>query len=278
MLFKKVALSFCIFTSPLLCFTDLQETYTTEYCQSIEEVYGENLLSAGGTQQIDAMFEGIDLTGKKLLDFGCGYGGVAYHLAHLHDVEVVGVDVLQSMITHCTHYAPYEIAHKLSFEKISLGHLPFDDNSFDIIYSKEVLLHVSNSEKALIFSEFYRILKPGGYLIINDWLSYKNNHWCPEIQQIIDDENQLIYAVEQNTYLTLLKNAQFTSIICKNLAQDYIKHNEATVQKLSQEPLLNYYLQTYGKQYCQEQIQSYKNIAKALEEETLLICNIIARK
>ena len=42
---------------------------------------------------VDSMLEGIDLTGKKVLDLGSGLGGIDFYLAQKYAVEIVGVDV-----------------------------------------------------------------------------------------------------------------------------------------------------------------------------------------
>ena len=49
--------------------------YPEDYCVLLEEAYGPRMMSEGGEKAIEDMFLNIDLTGKKLLDFGSGLGG-----------------------------------------------------------------------------------------------------------------------------------------------------------------------------------------------------------
>ena len=46
-------------------------------------------------------------------------------------------------------------------------YLPFSDSSFDLVTSATTLHHVENVEK--VAKEIYRVLKPGGHMIVMDW-------------------------------------------------------------------------------------------------------------
>ena len=48
------------------------------------------------------------------------------------------------------------------------GPLPFADASFDIVFSKDALLHVP--DKDALFAEIFRVLKPGGVFAASDWM------------------------------------------------------------------------------------------------------------
>lgn len=55
-------------------FSTMEEEYTPEYCHELEAAYGKGLMSEGGFEGIEHMFEGISLEGKKALDIGSGLG------------------------------------------------------------------------------------------------------------------------------------------------------------------------------------------------------------
>ena len=66
--------------------------------------------------------------------------------------------------THGDGYITGDIESPLAKVKLDVHHLPFEDNTFDALMCNHVLEHVENDLKAL--SEFYRVLKPGGWAIL----------------------------------------------------------------------------------------------------------------
>jgi ubiquinone/menaquinone biosynthesis C-methylase UbiE len=92
---------------------------------------------------------------EKLLDAGCGDGGVA-RLLRERVREVVGVDV---------HASPaWREEPDLTFSVANAENLPFADASFDIVHSKDSLHHMAAPARAL--AEYRRVLKPGGTALI----------------------------------------------------------------------------------------------------------------
>ncbi len=95
-----------------------------------------------------------------ILDAGCGTGGFLDKLAASTPHPVVGLD-----------YAPLavDLARSRSHLPVTVGsinHLPFADNQFAGLFSVDVLCHRSVDEAASL-REFYRVLAPGGTLILN---------------------------------------------------------------------------------------------------------------
>ena len=53
--------------------------YGPKQLNLLKTVWGEGFLSPGGTDEIDEVLNGIDISGKTILDIGCGCGGAAIH-------------------------------------------------------------------------------------------------------------------------------------------------------------------------------------------------------
>ncbi|MET9513839.1 methyltransferase domain-containing protein [Streptomyces sp. NPDC002994] len=107
--------------------------------------------------------------GAKVLDAGCGVGDAARTVARLTGAEVVGIDYIESDIAIArrrTTRTPGQIG-ATRFLVGDFHDLPFDDDSFEGLYAMESFCHSAHPEKAL--SEFFRVLRPGGRLLINDY-------------------------------------------------------------------------------------------------------------
>ena len=110
-----------------------------------------------------------DFRGKKALDAGCGGGRYTVALKKIGFGEVVGVDISKPGLKNCeTRLAKKEISG-ISYKEGTVLDLPFEDESFDFVYSNGVLHHTSDLVKGI--HELLRILKKGGngflYLIEN---------------------------------------------------------------------------------------------------------------
>ncbi|GIG24823.1 class I SAM-dependent methyltransferase [Cellulomonas denverensis] len=102
------------------------------------------------------------VTGKEVLDFGCGTG---YGTAALAEgaTRVVGVDIAREAVDHAS--ARYR-RDNLSFRRIGpvqTDDLPFDEDAFDVVVSFQVIEHVDDVDRYL--SEIRRVLRPGGVFL-----------------------------------------------------------------------------------------------------------------
>lgn len=103
---------------------------------------------------------GIDISGIKdwkVLDAGCGGGRYSVAWADLGARSVVGVDISETNI----HYAKKKNAKRfpnVSFISADVLEMPFNKDSFDVVFSNGVLHHTSNWKKGI--SELVRVLKP----------------------------------------------------------------------------------------------------------------------
>lgn len=102
------------------------------------------------------------LKGKKCLDAGCGSGRYSVALA-LHGAgSVTAVDVSDTGLAEASRRASE--FPSITFQKASVLDLPFEDSTFDFVWSAGVIHHTSDFDKAL--SELTRVLKPQGKLFL----------------------------------------------------------------------------------------------------------------
>jgi len=102
---------------------------------------------------------------SKFFEIGCGRCETLSAFSKL-GLDVSGVDSSK----RAKEFAPKNIS-KLEILDISKDKLPFEDNEFDVIFTKSVIEHISDPK--FLITEIFRVLKPGGIFIVltPDWIS-----------------------------------------------------------------------------------------------------------
>ncbi len=108
--------------------------------------------------------------GASVLDVGCGEGKQALALAERFAFTVQGVDPVRRHIELCderwriaTARLP-ELSERLRFDLGAAEALPVDDASVDLVWCKDVLVHVAALERA--YGEFRRVVREGGRVLV----------------------------------------------------------------------------------------------------------------
>jgi SAM-dependent methyltransferase len=97
----------------------------------------------------------------SVLDFGCGCGRVTRYWQDF-DGSVAGTDLSRDAIDWCRANLPFG-----RFEPNGLAPpLPFDDESFDLVYALSVFTHLTADLQIAWRDELRRVLRPGGYLLV----------------------------------------------------------------------------------------------------------------
>ncbi len=143
--------------------------YTDEFAAGLELMWGQGFLSPGGAEEVGLIVQGLGLEGKEILDIGSGLGGPSICLVSQHSAgRVVGIDLEPLNVERANNYAAKAgVSDGLTFQTVDGGSLPFEDESFDIVFSKDAITEAPNKED--IFLESYRVLRPGGWVAMSDW-------------------------------------------------------------------------------------------------------------
>lgn len=124
----------------------------------------------------DYIGELLNLKNKniKVLDAGCGVGGTSFYLAKKYpNIKFIGLTNTQDQVDMGNKYIQ---KNNISNVEITLGDFKstsFPDSSFDMVFAVESAGYSENVEDFI--NEMFRILKPGGKLLVLDGFKTRNN-------------------------------------------------------------------------------------------------------
>ena len=114
-----------------------------------------------------------------VLDAGCGVGGSSIFLAKNFGCKVTGITLSRKQVLAAVRNAKQNGVEFLTeFLEMDFEKMNFRDKSFNVVWAIESVCHADNKSKFI--EEAYRILKPGGRLIIADGFAVKKTYTKPE--------------------------------------------------------------------------------------------------
>ena len=198
-----------------------------------------NDVMSGGVHRVwkDAMMDWLSpRDGQRLLDVAGGTGDIAFRfLKRAPTASAVVLDLTEDMLVEGRNRAEAEDrAHQLDWMVGDAMALPFENNSFDVYTISFGIRNVTRINDAL--SEAYRVLKPGGRLMVLEFSQLPNPamQWAydrysfnliPKMGQVIaGDSESYQYLVEsirkfptQERFATMIRDAGFSQVKYRNL-------------------------------------------------------------
>ncbi len=158
-------------------FDEFATDYRTIHTNSLKVVGGDSeLYSRLKAKQIVEIL--ANSNGGKLLDFGCGDGIIVEMLSPLlPNWEFTGVDVSEESIRVAKEKG-IERSKWVTFDGFKL---PFEDNSFEVIFVANVFHHIEHKNHQGLIAEFIRILKKGGRVFF-----FEHNPYNPVTRHIVN--------------------------------------------------------------------------------------------
>lgn len=201
--------------------SELQQKIQTFYDESSalwENVWGEHMhhgfYGPTGTHRKDQQQAQVDLNdallhwaniqqAKSILDAGCGIGGSALYLCDRFEAKVQGVTLSPWQANRATERATAAgFADLAAFQVADVLNTPFPDQQFDLIWSMESGEHYP--DKAQFFKESYRLLRPGGRLLMATWCHRPTTSLAGELTLSERQHLEAIYQVYHLPYVLSL--------------------------------------------------------------------------
>lgn len=178
--------------------------------------------------------------GMNILEIGCGNGALwLENMNHIPpDVHIMLSDISDGMLRDARNSINDE---RFSFSCFNAEKIPFEDESFDVVYANHMLFYCENID--LVVKECRRVLKKGGKLICS---TYSKRH-MKEITELVQEFDKDIVLSSDVLYERFgldngnnILNRYFDSVEC-------IRY-EDSIEISDSEPLINYIVSCHGNQ------------------------------
>lgn len=177
--------------------------------------------------------------GDTVIDLGSGAGNDAFVARKLtgEKGKVIGIDFTDAMIARARDNAEKLNFNNVEFRQGDIEDMPVTSNKADVIVSNCVLNLVPNKHK--VFSEVYRVLKPGGHFSISDIVLEGElpSKW-KEVAELY--AGCVSGAIQKKDYLGIIEEAGFKNIVLQkdkaivipdSILADYLSAEEITAYK-----------------------------------------------
>ena len=186
--------------------------YDSRNIETMELVYGTGYMSAGGDAEVARIVSGIKICDQQILDVGCGLGGAAISLAKNHHARHVdAVDIDDDLIKRASELIETaNLNDRITLKQINGGPLPYASNQFDVVYLTATSCHLQDLDG--LFSEIYRVLRYGGWLVGGEWFKAANNIAYRDWDSLLRERGLNFYFVYRSCFEETLSKSGFGSV------------------------------------------------------------------
>jgi phosphoethanolamine N-methyltransferase len=240
------------------------EFYHPQLIGMLERVWGKGWMSPGGPEEVARLLDGLDIRNKIVLDIGCGAGGVEIELVKRHGAAYVcAIDVEDTVLAQARRYAEEAgISGQTGFMKVAPGPLPFPPGAFDVVFSKDSIIHIP--DKHALMREAFRVLKPGGLFAASDWLIGHDGEPSEQMKAYIATEGLDFGIASPGRYHDAMAQAGFRDIVLTSRNHWYRERAREELRQLSG-PLYAEAAQSFGREFVDHNIEIWKSMLPVLD-------------
>jgi len=150
---------------------------------------------------------------QNIIDVGCGIGGSTLHLAEKFGSKATGITLSPVQASRATERAgEVSLDGQVDFAVANALEMPFEDNTFDLVWSLESGEHMPDKSKFL--QECYRVLKPGGKMILATWCHRETDSFAGDLTKSEVAHLKEIYRVYCLPYVISLSEYRAIATDC----------------------------------------------------------------
>ncbi|MGB5559032.1 MAG: methyltransferase domain-containing protein, partial [Paracoccaceae bacterium] len=211
-----------------------------------------------------------------VLDVGCGSGGITLFLAReLPMKHITGFDIEEPVIAAARRRCDQEGAEdRVAFVRGEPGPFPFPDASFDIVFSKDALIHIADKEA--LFRDIARVLTPGGIFVASDWLTSHDGPPSEAMTAYLAAEGLSFGMASPGRYEAALRKAGFKSIRSRNRNLWYRDQARVELERLKG-PLYQSVVAEVGEELVGKNITTWTAMIKVLDSGEHCPTHLFAR-
>ncbi|XP_076031841.1 uncharacterized protein LOC143019750 [Oratosquilla oratoria] len=239
-----------------------QKNFTLRCIRKFERIFGPTWMSVGGEVRTRKFLTMLGLVpSQRVLILGSGGGGEAFLMARCYGVHAHGVDISFNMYQVAMDNLALQekkVQSLVHFEAADMTKIRIEDETFDVIYSRESILYVRDKES--LFKKMLGWLRPGGKLFLVDDCRINKENPPKELEDLIKLRRWSLNTLAD--YEEGLRKVGFKDVRAQDISDEFLRVVTEDIKHLI--CMRECYIQDFSKEDYDESLLSMKNMQAAI--------------